>query len=316
MSEKMKFDHASLEFRKVTHSVWAVLGTIFKYFLVTASLAVVYYIVFSFVISTDSEKQLKRENQMYRQMFSEMSEKEQLIGDVISGLRVKDDAIYRQLFNTDAPEVGEYGIGALLSASDTIRDKDLVEYTSGRLAFLETASDRVEANFRAVMAALEGGASSLPPMTSPIEDFAYARTGATVGEKINPFYKVAVYHGGLDMIAQQGEVVRAAADGVVSDVVHSSKGLGNVVTISHEEGYVTRYAHLENTRVARGQRVKRGAAIGQVGVSGNSFAPHLHYEVMRDSVRLDPVQFFFASATPEDYMEMLFMSANAGQSMD
>ena len=51
-------------------------------------------------------------------------------------------------------------------------------------------------------------------------------------------------------------------------------------------------------------------------MSGKSFAPHLHYEVMRDSVRLDPLNYMFASVSPEDYMGMLFMSSNTGQSMD
>ena len=142
------------------------------------------------------------------------------------------------------------------------------------------------------------------------------RTGASIGQKINPFYKVAASHGGLDLISQQGEPVYAAADGTVKYVEHSTKGLGNVIAISHSGGYVTRYAHLENTRVSKGQKVLKGKQIGQVGMSGNSFAPHLHYEVMRDSVRLDPLNYMFASVSPEDYMGMLFMSSNTGQSMD
>ena len=122
--------------------------------------------------------------------------------------------------------------------------------------------------------------ADLPPMTNPLAGFSYARTGASVGDRINPFYKVKVFHGGLDLISQQGESVVAAADGVVKEVTHSTKGLGNVVTIDHGNGYLTRYAHLENTRVTKGQKLARGQNIGQVGMSGNSFAPHLHYEVL------------------------------------
>ena len=68
--------------------------------------------------------------------------------------------------------------------------------------------------------------------------------------------------------------------------------------------------------MSKGQKVLKGKQIGQVGMSGNSFAPHLHYEVMRDSVRLDPLNYMFASVSPEDYLGMLFMSSNTGQSMD
>ena len=305
-----------MEFRKISHSVWYVLGTVLKYFLVTASLAVVYYVVFSLLVNTDSERKLKRENQMYRQLYGEMSKKEQLIGDVLDGLRTKDNDIYRQLFNADAPDMDNLTPAALLSAVDSVQDKDLVEYTEKKLVYLEAAGKRIDANFLKVSAACSKGNSGLPPMTIPLESFDYPRTGASLGEKINPFYKVPAYHGGLDLIAQQGDPVYASAPGLVKDVIHSVKGLGNVIVIDHGNGYVTRYAQLENTRVTRGQSVSRGELIGQVGMSGNSFAPHLHYEVLRDTLRLNPVNFFFASVNPEEYMGMLFMSVNTGQSMD
>ncbi len=76
-----------------------------------------------------------------------------------------------------------------------------------------------------------------------------------------------VFHGGLDLISQQGESVVAAADGVVKEVTHSTKGLGNVVTIDHGNGYLTRYAHLENTRVTKGQKLARD------GISARSGCP-------------------------------------------
>ncbi|MBR4166404.1 MAG: M23 family metallopeptidase, partial [Bacteroidales bacterium] len=202
-----------------------------------------------------------------------------------------------------------------LSMIDSVDDNDILEYVGKKLDLLEDASGKVEDNFRHVMEVMESG-RQLPPMTTPLNDFSYARTGASTGEKINPFYKVAVPHGGLDLISQQGEPVYAVANGTVKDVDHSSKGLGNVVTIDHGNGYITRYAHLENTRVSRGQKVTKGKQIGQVGMSGNSFAPHLHYEVMKDTARLDPLNFMFASVSPEEYMAMLFMSFNTGQSMD
>lgn len=313
--DRYEFDNSRIEFRKTTRSVWNILGKVLKYFLVTASLAVVYYIVFALLVNTDSERKLKRENQMYSKMYDEMLRKEALLGDVLEGLKVKDDDIYRQLFNSDAPDLGSIYPEGLLSLIDSVDDKDIVEYVGKKLDLLVDASDKVEDNFQKVMEAI-GEGRTLPPMSNPLHSFSYARTGASVGEKINPFYKVAVFHGGLDLISQQGEPVYAVADGTVKDVDHSSKGLGNVVTISHGGGYVTRYAHLENTRVSRGQKVARGKQIGQVGMSGNSFAPHLHYEVFKDTTRMDPLNYLFASVGPEDYMGMLFMSSNTGQSMD
>ena len=306
-----------MEFRKVTRSVWSVFWKAVRYFMVTASLAVVYYIVFSLVVNTDSERKLKREIQMYQKTYDEMLRKENLVGDVLDGLKEKDGEIYRQLFNSDSPELGGMYPDGLLSVIDSVDDKDIIDYVGKKIGLLEQASAHIESNFSKVMAILDsGGVKSLPPMTNPLKDFSYARTGATVGRRINPFYKVPSDHWGLDLISQQGDPVFASADGVVKYVDHSSKGLGNVVAIDHGNGYQTRYAHLENTRVSKGQKVSRGKQIGQVGMSGNSFAPHLHYEVRRDSVRLDPLHFMFASVSPEDYIGMLFMSSNTGQSMD
>ena len=315
--EKYVLDKTKMEFRKVTRSVGSVIGKTLKYFLVTASLAIVYYVVFSLVVNTDSERALKKDIQMYERLYGEMSRKEELIGDVLEGLKGKDSEIYRQLFNSDAPDLGVVYPEGLLSLIDSVEDKDIMDYVGKKLDLLEDASSVVESNFARVMAALDsGGVKSLPPLSNPLGEFSYARTGASIGQKINPFYKVAASHGGLDLISQQGEPVYAAADGTVKYVEHSTKGLGNVIAISHSGGYVTRYAHLENTRVSKGQKVLKGKQIGQVGMSGNSFAPHLHYEVMRDSVRLDPLNYMFASVSPEDYMGMLFMSSNTGQSMD
>ena len=313
--DRYVFDKTRIEFRKVTHSVWNILGKALKYFLVTASLAVVYYIVFALLVNTDSERKLKRENQMYSRMYDEMVRKEQLVGDVMENLKAKDNEIYRQLFNSDAPDLGSIYPEGLLSAIDSVGDKDIVEYVGKKLNLLEEASEKVEDNFKSIMDKLEGD-GKLPPLTNPLHDFSYARTGASVGEKINPFYKVAVFHGGLDLISQQGDPVYATADGTVKDVEHSTKGLGNVVTIDHGNGYLTRYAHMENTKVSKGQKVARGKQIGQVGMSGNSFAPHLHYEVIRDTAKVDPLNYFFASVSPEDYIGMVFMSYNTGQSMD
>lgn len=316
MRDKYEFDRTRMEFRKVTHSVWAILGKAAKYFLVTASLAVVYYVVFSFVINTDSERQLKKENQMYRRIYNDLVEKEELVGDVLEGLKVKDNEIYRRLFNSDAPDLASLYSRGLLSDVDSIPDRLIVDYSREKLDTLRKVAGRVETNFKRIMDVISDGSVVLPPMTNPLECFSYARTGASVGERINPFYKSKAFHGGLDLISQQGEAVVAAADGVVKDVTHSSKGLGNVVSIDHGNGYLTRYAHLENTRVSKGQKVSRGQTIGQVGMSGNSFAPHLHYEVFKDTLRMDPLNYLFASVSPDDYMGMLFMSVNTGQSMD
>ncbi len=303
-------------FKKEKASVWTVICRILMFFVATVSLAIVYYILFALVFSTEEERALKQENRLYEQEYPEMASKEALLADVVEGLKVKDDRIYEEIFNTSAPNMDQFSSLEFLMALDSIPDTDIVSHSAGRLDKLEVSAGRVEENFKRVMEAISASDFVMPPMSNPLKDFTFAQTGASIGDKINPFYKVPMKHNGLDLIAPAGDPVYAVADGTVKEIIRSRKGLGNVVVIDHGNGYVTRYAHLADIETRKGRKVRRGARLGYVGVSGNSFAPHLHYEVLRDTLVLDPVNHFFASVTPEEYMNMLIMSVTTGQSMD
>lgn len=315
MSSQYIFDK-DFKFRKQKTSVWAILRKMLMFFIATLSMAVLYYVIFALIFSTDTEKRLKDENRMYAEEMPALERSERLISDVVEGLQMRDDKIYEEIFHTSAPKMDIVSSLDFIMGIDSIPDTDIVIYVEDKLNGLDKGVSLVEENFRRIFRAIKDSAFVMPPMTNPIDDFSFAQTGASVGEKINPFYKVKMTHNGLDLIAPAGEEVRASADGVVSDVVRSRKGLGNVITIDHENGYKTRYAHLADMEVRKGMRVKKGRRLGYVGVSGNSFAPHLHYEVLKDTVVMDPVCHFFASVSPGDFVNMLVMSASTGQSMD
>jgi len=316
MRKQYVFDKNNLKFKKATLSLGKVVMTCLKYFITTASLAVVFYIVFSLFFSNEEERRLRKENRMYARLYPEMIRKEKLVKDVVGGLRVKDNDIYKDLFHSDAPNIDPNKPGDFLSASDSIPDKDIVEYTEKKVDKLEHSSEKVTANFNKIFSKISNGDVQLPPLSLPIEGITFAQTGASIGQKINPFYKVMTPHNGIDLIASQGVSVSAAGDGVVTDVIHSAKGLGNEVIISHKGGYETRYAHLQDIEVVKGRSVKKGSVIGAVGISGKSFAPHLHFEVLKDGQYKDPVNYFFASVTPQEYANMMYMSVSTGQSMD
>lgn len=311
-----EYDKEGFRFRKTRTSVWTVIRKILMFFVATLSLALVYYVIFALVFSTETEQKLKDQNRMFENEFPALESKEELLSDVIEGLKIKDDRIYEEIFNTSAPNMDPMSSLDFFVGLDSVPDDDIVKYAADKLDLMADAADKIEDNFRKIMIAMQDTSFVMPPMHKPLENYSFAQTGASVGEKINPFYKVNIVHNGLDMIAPAGEPVYAAADGVVSEVIRSRKGLGNVVVIDHENGYFTRYAHLADMEAVRGRRVRRGTRLGYVGVSGNSFAPHLHYEVLRDTVVLDPVNHFFASVTPEEYVNMLVMSVSTGQSLD
>lgn len=300
---------------KVTRSLSGILWTCAKWVIATASLAAFYYLIFSLVINTDEEKRLKQENRLYEKLYPEMEQKEKLISDVVKDLQARDNAIYKQIFKSQAPSVDPQNSALFFFATDSTEDKDIVEYTERRSLALLDMTSRIDSNFKAVFS---DAASSriLPPMLVPVPDLKFAQVGASVGKKMDPFYKVLTMHTGIDLIAGQGTPVIATADGVVLEVKRSGKGPGNIVEIGHDGGYRTLYAHIQDIVVRKGERVKAGRKIANVGMSGNSFAPHLHYEVHRDSLVLDPVNFFFASFSPEDYMKAAYMAATTGQSLD
>lgn len=290
-----RFDLDSFKFMKVTTSVsrwvlraaWAILGSL--------AIATVGYIVFSFFINTDLERQLSRENRMYERLYSDFVEQQKLIGEVTDGLQKWDDEIYDQIFHADAPSVDPVGQVEMEMSGDI---------------------DVVEKNFLSIFEKLKEGAAENFPAIAPVADITYAQTGASVGMKFNPFYKIDSQHGGLDIIAGQGESVYATADGTVTEVTRSGKGLGNVITIDHGNGYETRYAHLSDISVSKGQKVLKGKKIATVGVSGNTFAPHLHYEVLFHGIPQDPVNYMFATLSPSEYANVSYVSASTGQSLD
>ena len=108
----------------------------------------------------------------------------------------------------------------------------------------------------------------------------------------------------------------ATGNGVVSDVIFSSRGYGNTIIIDHGFSYKTLYAHLSSIQVKRGQKVKRGEVIGLVGNTGMSMAPHLHYEVRKNDQPINPINFYFNDLTPEEYDKIIELAAQSGQSLD
>lgn len=301
---------------KPESGVWHVIRRVLLFFVATISMTVLYYAIFALVFSTDAERKLELENDMYERELAVLGQKERLLSDVIDGLAARDDKIYGEIFHAPAPNVDPFSSLDFLAGIDSVPDDNLVRNVAMRLTALENDAASIEEDFLHVMSVISDSAFVLPPMSSPIGKFTFAQTGASVGDKINPFYKISMRHDGLDMIASSGTPVYASADGTVTEVIRSRKGHGNVVVIAHDGGYVTKYAHLADVVAVKGRRVRKGTLLGNVGMSGNSFAPHLHYEVWRDSLVLDPVDCLFASVTPDEYVNMLVMSASVGQSMD
>ena len=292
------------------------LWTALKFVLTVLSLTIVAYVIFALVYSTDEEKRIKEENELYASGYASLPPKLDKIGEDLERLSRKDDIIYKDIFHSEAPMDDPMSSLGLFFGSDSIPDSKLVFYTGAKAERLMADAAAVDSLFRRIVGSIREEGFVMPPMEMPLEDISYTQTGAGIGTKINPFYTTTAQHNGVDFIVAQDTPVKASADGIVSDVNHSLKGEGNTVTIKHKGGYRTRYLHLYEIKVQQGQSVKKGKVIGTAGMSGNSYAPHLHYEVWRDSTLLDPLNHIFASVTPEEYTNMVYMARFTQQSMD
>jgi len=313
---KYEFDRKSFSFKEAGTHIGAFLLNVLKIFLVSVSLTVAIYALLTLFVNTDLDRKLRRENKMYEKIYPTLKPRQDLLENVIKGLEIKDNEIYGNIFHTAAPSTDPFNSLGFLFGSDTIPPERIVSYTTEKCKTLESSAKTIEDNFLEIFLVLASAENPMPPMDLPIRDITFPQIGASVGTKFSPFLKADVYHTGLDFIAALEEPVYSSADGVVIYVNNSRKGDGNVIEIEHKGGYVTRYEHLGMVQVKKGRSVKRGEQIGTVGLSGNSFAPHLHYEIFKDGVNVDPINYLFASVSSQEYSNMLYMSVNTAQSMD
>lgn len=138
-----------------------------------------------------------------------------------------------------------------------------------------------------------GQAFTLPLEESTEKPFSLSKpvhgtTSSKWGRRIDPFTKKDTFHGGMDIAAAKGADVFSSAAGIVL-LAESKGGYGNLVVIKHDYGYETRYGHLDEILVEKGQKVKRKELIGKVGNTGRATGYHLHFEVIRYQKNQKPV---------------------------
>lgn len=280
-------------------------------------LALIFYAIFALTINTDTEGRLKRENKMYEKLYPQLVPQQEILDDAIEALELKDGLVYKDIFKSDAPSVDPLQSLTLLNDSDTVQNTSLISYASAKSDTMFQKISSIESKLtQALIKVASTPNSVMPPVHLPVAGISFTQLGASVGYKTNPWLNARVKHNGLDIIIPTGTPILASADGVVSKVEKSNKGLGNVITINHGGGYVTRYAHLSVISVKQGSKVKVGQKIGTAGMSGTTLAPHLHYEIIKDGQYVDPVNFFFASVGAKEYANMLYIATNTEQSMD
>lgn len=120
--------------------------------------------------------------------------------------------------------------------------------------------------------------------------FKYISSGFTTGLRYVAAFNVSTGHRAIDYAAASGTPVRSVGDGTVTFAGWSKAGYGYLTSIRHNNNYSTNYAHQSKIIVKRGQRVRQGQTIGYVGSTGFSTGPHLHYEMVKNGVKINPLK--------------------------
>jgi murein DD-endopeptidase MepM/ murein hydrolase activator NlpD len=131
---------------------------------------------------------------------------------------------------------------------------------------------------------LDGKSLKRAYLAAPV---AYSRKTSGMGMRLHPIFQTLQKHNGVDYAAPSGTPTYTVGDGVV-DFAGAQGGYGNVVIVRHGNGHNTVYAHLSRIQVRKGQTVTQGQVIGNVGSTGWSTGPHLHFEFRVNGVYTDP----------------------------
>jgi len=117
------------------------------------------------------------------------------------------------------------------------------------------------------------------------------RLSSGYGNRAHPIFKAVKHHSGIDLAAPEKSHVRSVSEGVVI-FAGILPGYGKVVSVKHNENYVSVYGHLSQIETKLGETIAAGTVIGRVGHTGHATGPHLHFEWRKDGKPLDPLRVF------------------------
>ncbi len=283
--------------------------------------ALLYFALFSLLFDTPAEYEMRHSTDRLREEYDALSSRCDSLESVVENVMERDRNIFGIMFESQPYDLdSEYEqhrlslYEKLLAKSNRRMSKEM----SASLNTLEIKLSTLENNFEELqdrLAVLGDGRDAIPAI-QPVTNHQLTLLTAPYGMLMHPFYKTMQSHQGVDYTIPEGSRIFATADGVVKSVSGKNSTSGLTVEINHRNGYTTSYSHLQSAKVKRGQRVKRGDIIALSGNSGLSLAPHLHYEVRYEGVRVDPIHYFFMELTPEEYRRIMTISKSGMQSFD
>lgn len=289
----------------------------------TVMMAVGLLILYDNYFDSPKELILKNEVKELEFYYDKLNKDVEGLRATLGNIENRDDNIYRVVLGAEPIEksVRDAGIGGADRYAD-IRKKNI-----GHVDLVIALHERVDKVRRKLyiesksqdevvqLAEKKEKLYASIPAIQPIANKQLIALASGFGLRIHPVYKVKKMHNGIDFAASIGTPVYATADGTVTTADVKFSGYGKMLMIDHGFGYRTRYAHMHDFAVKKGQHVKRGDLIGYVGNTGLSTAPHLHYEVFINGQTVDPVHYFFNDLTAAEYEKILELASTENQSL-
>ncbi len=290
------------EVRTVNLSWKRIISIMFSSFVVMLLMVGSSIALFTDFYKDESITRLNRTNQALTKQLQHMSAKVTELDSRMQVVEQNDDdlRVYAELPRLD-PDVRKAGTGGALSnyvdvdlnlLPETVRNE--TRQVNQTLAELERRIALHFDNIKEVKEKIANDNAQLKhtPSIRPVEA---GRITDKYGKRLDPFIERVKHHYGVDISAEIGTEVYAAAAGVVvaAKATYSlGQGYGRHVIIDHGYGYKTLYGHLSEVWVKEGQRIERWDVIGLVGNTGRTTGPHLHFEVHKDDTPVDPQNFF------------------------
>ena len=319
--EKYFYNPNTLQYEKIKKSFSQILLRI-SGFIVTAMFFAIIIIMLAFTfVDSPKTKRLERELKQMEINYTILQERIDIASKVLGELEERDDNLYRQIFEAEpvSKELRNMGYGGSerFAELNQLSKGELVKSAYKNIEKLERKLYVQSKSFDEIAKMAQGKEqmlASIPAITPVKKTSTWVASG--FGFRIDPIYKTKKFHYGMDFSGQTGVEIFATGNAKVVKIRKSRRGYGNQVTLDHGFGYVTSYSHLSKILVYRGQTVKRGEIIGLMGSTGKSTAPHLHYEVIKDGRKVNPIYFFYSDLSAEEYDDLIKLVDSNQQSFD
>lgn len=289
--------------------------------LVWSGIAVMYYFVFAFLFDTPAEHSLKSSTAVLQKEYERLDARYDSLMTVLSNVAERDRNVFQVLFESDPYSFEDLSRDDSWKSYERLMEKDNRELAAEFFEKLGRYEKDVERLYT-TSARVQGKIANLGddvdriPSIQPVVNNDLTLLTASFGMLMHPFYRTLMPHRGVDYTVPEGTRVFATADGTVKEVTSRNTGSGLTVVIDHGNGYETTYSHLGRSNVRRGERVRRGDIIARTGNTGLSLSPHLHYEVRKEGMRVDPIHYFFMELTPKEYQRIIRVAQSGMQSFD